>query len=41
MLAELKDEAVVRAGDEMVEAKRGTQADRHTVFRLIRRYERA
>jgi hypothetical protein len=33
------DEAVVRAGDEMVAAKRGTQADRHTLFRLIRRYE--
>ena len=33
------DETVVRAGDEMVSAKRGTQADRHTLFRLIRRYE--
>jgi hypothetical protein len=33
------DETIVRAGDEMVDAKRGTQADRHTLFRLIRRYE--
>jgi hypothetical protein len=33
------DETIVRAGDEMVAAKRGTQADRHTLFRLIRRYE--
>jgi hypothetical protein len=33
------DETVVRAGDEMVTAKRGTQADRHTLFRLIRRHE--
>ena len=33
------DETIVRAGDEMVEAKRGTQADRHILFRLIRRYE--
>lgn len=33
------DETVARAGDEMVAAKRGTQADRHTLFRLIRRYE--
>jgi len=33
------DETVMRAGDEMVAAKRGTQADRHTLFRLIRRYE--
>lgn len=35
------DETIKRAGDEMVEAKRGTQADRHTLFRLIRRYERS
>jgi hypothetical protein len=34
------DEAIVRAGDEMVESKRGTQADRHMLFKLIRRYER-
>jgi hypothetical protein len=33
------DEAIVHAGDEMIEAKRGNQADRHTLFRLIRRYE--
>jgi len=33
------DQTIVRAGDEMVEAKRGTQADRHTLFRLMRRYE--
>ena len=33
------DETIVAAGDEMVAAKRGTQADRHTLFRLIRRYE--
>ncbi len=33
------DETVVRAGDEMVAAKRGTQADRQTLFRLIRRHE--
>jgi hypothetical protein len=33
------DETIVRAGDEMVAAKLGTQADRHTLFRLIRRYE--
>jgi hypothetical protein len=33
------DETIVRAGDEMVSAKRGTQTDRHTLFRLIRRYE--
>src|SRR4051794_24733723 len=30
------DEIVLRAGDEMVSAKRGTQADRHTLFRVIR-----
>jgi hypothetical protein len=34
------DEIIVHAGDEMVAAKRGTQADRHTLFRLIRRHER-
>ena len=33
------DEAIVQAGDAMVETKRGTQADRHTLFRLVRRYE--
>ena len=33
------DKTIVRAGDEMVETKRGTQSDRHTLFRLIRRYE--
>lgn len=33
------DETIARVGDEMVAAKRGTQADRHTLFRLIRRYE--
>ena len=33
------DEAIVRAGDEMIKAKRGTQADRHILFRLIRQYE--
>jgi hypothetical protein len=33
------DEAIVRAGDQMVEAKRGTQSDRHTLFRLIRRHK--
>jgi hypothetical protein len=32
-------EAVVRAGSKMVEAKRGTQADRHIMLRLIRQYE--
>ena len=26
-------------GDEMIAARRGTQKDRHTLFRLIRRYE--
>jgi hypothetical protein len=34
------DDVVIRAGDEMVQAKRATQADRHTVLRLIRRWER-
>ncbi len=34
------DEAIAHAGDEMVESKRGTQADRHMLFKLIRRYER-
>jgi len=34
------DETVARVGDEMVTAKRGTQADRHILFRLIRRHER-
>lgn len=33
------DEAVVRAGDEMIKAKCSTQSNRHTLFRLIRRYE--
>jgi hypothetical protein len=33
------DDNIVRAGDEMVAAKRGTQTDRHTLFRLIRRHE--
>jgi hypothetical protein len=34
------DETIVRAGDEMVDAKRGRQSDRHALFRAIRRYER-
>ena len=33
------DETIVHAGDEMLTAKRGIQADRHTLFRLIRRHE--
>lgn len=33
------DKTIVHAGDEMVMAKRGAQADRHTLFRLIRQYE--
>ena len=35
------DEAIARAGDEMVTAKRGSQADRHTLFRMIRQWERS
>jgi transposase len=35
------DEAIARAGDEMVTAKRGSQADRHALFRMIRQWERS
>lgn len=34
------DETIARAGDEMIAAKRGTQADRHALFRMIRHWER-
>jgi hypothetical protein len=33
------DAELVSAGDDMIQAKRGTQSDRHTLFRLIRRYK--
>ena len=34
------DEAIAGAGDEMIRAKRGSQANRHALFRMIRRWER-
>ena len=35
------DEVIARAGDEMITAKRSTQADRHALFRMIRQWERS
>jgi hypothetical protein len=34
------DAAIAKAGDEMIQAKRGTQKARHDLFRIIRRWER-
>jgi hypothetical protein len=34
------DEAIATAGDEMVTARRGSQADRHALFGMIRQWER-
>jgi hypothetical protein len=35
------DAAIAQAGDDMIQAKRGSQADRHSLFRMLRRWERA
>ena len=35
------DADIARAGDEMVTAKRGSQANRHALFRMIRQWERS
>jgi hypothetical protein len=34
------DETIAQACDEMISAKRGSQADRHAAFRMIRRWEK-
>jgi hypothetical protein len=34
------DEAIAGAGHEMITARRGSQEDRHALFRMIRAWER-